>query len=124
MKVMFLDESGNHALISGDPDYPVFVLGGIITDVEYGLEVIDERIRQFKRDLFGREDIILHTADIARNKNGFERLKEPAFRTRFYNEMNRLMSELDYKVVACAIKQDTHLARYGMAAVGSVPVES
>jgi hypothetical protein len=59
----------------------------------------------------------LHTADITRNKNGFERLKEPAFRRPFYDEINRMMQELEYTVVACVIKKDAHLARYGMAAV-------
>ncbi len=80
MKVMFLDESGNHSLTTVDEQYPVFVLGGIITGVDYAEREIDERSRQFKRTLFGRDDIILHTADIARNRNGFEPLKEPACR--------------------------------------------
>jgi hypothetical protein len=117
VKVLFLDESGNHALTTVDPDYPVFVLGGIITDLDYAQEVIDERIRHFKLDLFGRDDLILHTADIARNKNGFERLVEPVFRRRFYAELNQLMAALEYQVVACAIRKDTHLARYGLAAL-------
>lgn len=111
VKVMFLDESGNHALTTVDEEYPVFVLGGIITDVDYSEREIDERVRRFKVDLFGRDDLILYTADIVRNKNGFERLKEPAFRQRFYATLNHLMQELDYKVVACAIKKDVHLGR-------------
>src|SRR6266508_4130237 len=117
MKVMFLDESGNHGLVKIDLQYPVFVLGGIITEVDYAEQVIDPRIRQFKLDLFGRDDLILHTSDISRNRSGFERLQEPAFRRRFYGDLNRLMRELDYIVVACVIKKDSHLARYGMAAV-------
>ena len=114
---MFLDESGNHALTTVDEQYPVFVLGGVITDADYAEQVIDRRLRQFKRDLFGRDDLILHTADITHNRHGFERLVESAFRQRFYFELNQLMRELEYKVVACAIKKDLHLARYGMAAV-------
>lgn len=98
---MFLDESGNHGLTTVDPQYPVFVLGGIIMDDTYAGQVLEPRLRQFKLDLFGRDDICLHTADIARNKNGFERLQEPAFRQRFYAELNMVMQELDYQVVAC-----------------------
>ncbi|MDQ3693995.1 MAG: DUF3800 domain-containing protein [Chloroflexota bacterium] len=114
---MFLDESGNHGLTTMDEQYPVFVLSGVIADLDYAETVIESRLRLFKRDLFERDDICLHTADIVRNKNGFERIKEPAFRQRFYVALNTLMHELDYKVVACAIKNDAHLARYGMAAV-------
>jgi hypothetical protein len=32
VKVMFLDESGDHNLTVIDPQYPIFVLGGIIAD--------------------------------------------------------------------------------------------
>lgn len=78
---------------------------------------MSDRVRQFKLDLFGRDDIILHTADITRNRSGFERLKEPAFRRRFYEGLNGLMRSLDYQVVACAIRKDAHLAQYGVAAL-------
>jgi hypothetical protein len=117
MHVMFLDESGDHSLTIIDPQYPVFVLGGVIIDKDYADGQMTDEVQQFKQDLFGRDDIVLHTADIARNKNGFERLKDPKFRSRFYRELNSLMSRLQYKVVACAIKKDMHAARYGIAAL-------
>lgn len=79
MKVMFLDESGDHNLSVIDPQYPLFVLGGVIVDKEYAEGKLDREVRQFKRDLFGRDDIILHTADLTRNRNGFEWMKEQAF---------------------------------------------
>jgi hypothetical protein len=117
MLVMFLDESGDHSLSVVDPQYPMFVLGGVIMDQAYAEGEAESRVRTFKRDLFGSEDLILHTADIARNKNGFERMQEPAFRQRFYAALNELMRTLEYKVVACAIKKEEHLRRYGLAAL-------
>ncbi|MGV8041967.1 MAG: DUF3800 domain-containing protein [Thermoanaerobaculaceae bacterium] len=117
MKVMFLDESGDHSLTRTDPQYPIFVLGGIITEQKVAEEVITAAVRRFKLELFGRDDLYLHTADITRNRNGFERLQETSFRMRFYGALNELMASLDYKVVACAIRKDQHLARYGLAAV-------
>jgi hypothetical protein len=114
---MYLDESGNHSLTTPDPDYPLFVLGGIVTDEDYAAGVIEPRVRQLKLELFGRDDLVLHTADIARNRNGFERLRDAEFRERFYRATNRLMSELEYTVVACVVRKDEHLAAYGMAAV-------
>lgn len=116
-KVMFLDESGNHGLVKIDPDYPVFVLGGVIVDQDYANGELAERVHQFKRDLFGRDDLLLHTADITRNRNGYERMKEPEFRQRFYEQMNILMRDLEYQVVACVIKKDVHFAHYGYAAI-------
>lgn len=117
MKVLFLDESGDHNLSKIDPQYPMFVLGGIIVDKDYADGALTRGLNAFKQALFGRTDIVLHTADIVRNRNGFERLKEPAFRLRFLAGLNDLMRRLRYTVVACAIRKDDHLSRYGVAAL-------
>ncbi len=117
MKILFFDESGDHNLSVIDPSYPLFVLGGVIMEEVYAKEVLTPRLSAFKCELFGNDDLILHTADITRNRNGFERLKDSGFRIAFYDRLNALMRELDYSVVACAIRKDEHLARYGMAAL-------
>lgn len=117
MKVLFLDESGDHNLAVVDPEYPVFVLGGVIMEQQYAEGRLEKALRDFKRRLFGREDIILHTADITRNRNGFERMKEGAFRETFYRELNDMLRGLDFKAVACVIRKNDHLARYGVAAL-------
>jgi len=117
MKVLFLDESGDHNLVVIDPSYPLFVLGGVIVEQGYAEGPLEEALRDFKRRLFGREDLVLHTADITRNRSGFERLKEREFRERFYSELNALLRGLDFQVVACAIRKEEHLRRYGVAAL-------
>lgn len=116
-KIMFLDESGDHNLQVIDPSYPVFVLGGVIMDAEYARGELRERVRQFKLDLFGRDDLYLHTADISRNRAGFERLQDTAFRDEFRARLNELMRTLEYTVVACAIKKDRHVEKYKLAAL-------
>ncbi|HOV39935.1 MAG TPA: DUF3800 domain-containing protein [Spirochaetales bacterium] len=109
---LFLDESGDHSLQKIDPQYPVFVLGGLIVNNEDLLSIIEPEIKEFKKSFFGREDIILHTADICRNKNGFEQMKEAYFRNHFLKELNALMARLPYIVVACVIKKNELLQRY------------
>ena len=71
MKILFLDESGDHNLSIIDPQYPLFVLGGVIVDKKYAENQLTESVNKFKKDMFGTQDIILHTADISRNRNGF-----------------------------------------------------
>jgi hypothetical protein len=117
VKLLFLDESGDHNLSIIDPQYPLFVLGGVIVEKDYADGVLPAALADFKKEMLGRSDIVLHTADIARNRNGFERLKDRAFRERFYRGLNILMRDLDYSVVACVIRKDQHLTRYGMAAL-------
>jgi len=117
VKVLFLDESGDHNLSVIDPTYPLFVLGGVIVDQAYAAGPMEDAFRRFKRNLFGRDDLVLHTADITRNRDGFENLKERAFRERFYRDLNALLRELQFQVVACVIRKQDHLARYGVAAL-------
>lgn len=117
MKVLFLDESGDHNLAVIDPAYPLFVLGGVIVEQRYAEGSLEDALRDFKRRLFGRDDLILHTADITRNRNGFERLKEREFRETFYRELNALLRSIPFQVVACVIRKDDHLRRYGVAAL-------
>ena len=117
MKVLFLDESGDHNLTVIDRNYPVFVLGGVIINKGYAEGPLAEAFDQFKHEMFGRTDIVLHTADIVRNKNGFEKLRDLEFRTRFFDGLNSLMRELSYEAVACAFHKGDYLERYGRNAI-------
>lgn len=117
MHILFLDESGDHNLSIIDSQYPMFVLGGVIIEAEYAKTVVEDKVNAFKQMMFGRTDIILHTADVTRNKNGFEKLTDRDFRMYFQDELNTLMRCLEYSVVACAIQKSDHLSRYGLAAL-------
>jgi Protein of unknown function (DUF3800) len=89
----------------------------VIVDQEYAEGELAGEVNAFKQALFGRTDIVLHTADITRNRSSFEGLKAPEFRERFYRQLNALMRRLRYSVVACAVRKDEHLSRYGVAAL-------
>lgn len=117
MKIMFLDESGDHNLSSIDPQYPVFVLGGVIIEEHYYYQTVVPLFEKFKLELFNDKNVILHTADIGRNRNGFENLNNSATRNKFIKKLNELMSNLDYKVIACIIRKKEHLKKYGLHAL-------
>lgn len=117
MKVLFLDESGDHNLSVIDPQYPMFVLGGVIMEVDYAKGALTDALEDFKRRMLGRSDIVLHTADIIRNRGGFERMKDAGFRAEFLDGLNALMRWADYRVVACSVHKTAHLARYGLGAL-------
>jgi Protein of unknown function (DUF3800) len=117
VKYLFLDESGDHSLTRIDPQYPVFVLGGVVVDADYAVGDLTRRVTQFKLDTLGRTDVTLHTADIVRARGDFTILKDPERRRQFYASLNQVMRELGYTVVACAIRKDSHLAAYGAAAL-------
>jgi hypothetical protein len=116
-KILFLDESGDHNLAIIDPKHPIFVLVGVVADRDYAIEEMTNRLNLFKKNLFGTTQITLHTADFTRQKNGFERMKEERFCEKFYEELNQLISELDITIIACAIKKEQHMSRYGIDAI-------
>jgi len=115
--ILFLDESGDHSLSKIDPQYPVFVLCGVIIDEDYHNGVATDALNQFKEQLFGRRDIILHTLDFTRNHAGYEAMASHDFRVRFFGELYALIGALDFKVVACVIRKQEHLKKYGLHAV-------
>lgn len=117
MLILFLDESGDHSLGKIDPQYPVFVLGGCIVDLSYHDQHMTKELNKFKNAVFKREDFILHTADIARRRGIFRMLTDKKKREHFYQEAKRLMASLDYLIIACAIKKEDHLRKYGLAAM-------
>ena len=88
-------------------------------DAEYSAGPLREQVDDFKHEMFERTDITLHTADIARNRNGFEPLKDRVFRERFYNRLNVLMRNLEYSVIACAIHKEVFRALHGVFAPDS-----
>ncbi|MDQ3780341.1 MAG: DUF3800 domain-containing protein [Chloroflexota bacterium] len=118
VKVMYLDESGDHNLNPKkiNPLYPVFVLGGVIVDRAYLRTVIAPEIRAFKLRHFGRDDIVLHTVDMGKGRRDYAFLADPALRAYFYADLNATLAVLDYKVVACVIKKPQHIAQYGVNA--------
>ena len=117
MHHLFLDESGDHSLARIDAGYPVFVLGGILVADDSALEDIGRAVAAFKRDFLGNTDIVLHTADITRNRQGFESLADPGTRDCFHRRLNALLAALEFRVVACVIRKRALLERHGGLAV-------
>ena len=116
MQTLFLDESGNHSLDAYEPTYPVFVLGGVLVSDD-GLDGIEAAVRAFKIESFGHDALMLHSADIARNRRGFEALADPSARRRFVDGLTALAASLDFTVIACGNPQGAAHERYGELAV-------
>jgi hypothetical protein len=123
MKIMFLDESGDHNLATDkiDATYPIFVLAGCIFDERYYKDVVVPGLDAIKVKFFDDANIILHTAEMIRptrsNEKRFRRLVNAKFRENFYGEINRFLEEIDFYVVACLIKKRDHSEKYGLAAL-------
>jgi len=117
MKVLFLDESGDHNLLVVDKDYPIFVLGGCIMDEQEHDKKAKPLLLSFKKELFGTEEIVLHFRDYARSVNGFEQMRAGEFRDRFYAGLADILRGLEFVLLACIIDKNRHLEKYQLRAM-------
>lgn len=105
VKVMFLDESGDHSLVKMDKSYPMFVLAGCIFDLDYYSETVEPKIEELKSKHFGKTDIILRSYDIRKQKGDFSCLVDRKRRELFQKDLSALIEILDFKVIAAAINK-------------------
>jgi len=113
--LLFLDESGDHGLVNVDPHFPVFALCGIlVSDTAY--ETIDAATRELKRKLWGEKKVILHSRDIRKCEKEFQILFDEGVKKSFYTEINKLVSDSEYTIIASAINKENHIKQYGKLA--------
>jgi len=112
MKYLYIDESGDHDLLNIDNNYPIFVLAGTIMDENSHTNILSPKLNDFKVDLLGNKDIILHCADYSRSKGGFERMRQQDFRNKFFNGVENIIKLVDFTLVACIIDKIAHYEKY------------
>ena len=105
VKVMFLDESGDHSLDKIDKSYPMFVLAGCIFDLDYYSEIVEPRVNKLKIEYFGRTDIMLRSYDIRKQKGDFSCLVDRRKRENFYDDLDVLVKSLNFKIIAAVINK-------------------
>ncbi|MBK8947173.1 MAG: DUF3800 domain-containing protein [Ignavibacteriae bacterium] len=109
---LFLDESGDHGLIKIDPNFPVFVLTGIILTENSYLN-IGNQIKELKKKFWGDKKVILHSSDIRKHENEFSILFDQDIKKEFYEILNTILSQSDYKIISSAIKKKNYVNLYG-----------
>ena len=114
MKVMFLDESGDHSLIRDkiDKTYPMFVLAGCIFDFDYYTKTIEPEIEKLKIKYFGKTDVILRSYDIRKQKGDFASLVDKNKRELFYKDLDSFVSGSDFTIIAGAINKLKLMDKY------------
>lgn len=114
MKVMFLDESGDHSLVRDkiDKSYPMFVLAGCIFDFDYYTKTVEPEIEKLKIKHFGKTNIILRSYDIRKQKGDFAVLVDRKKREEFYKDLDKLISVSDFTIIAGAINKLKLMDKY------------
>ena len=114
--IMFMDESGDHALDSIDRSFPIFCLAGCIFESDYYHHVARPQVDAFKMRFCDSTKVIIHSRDIRKWEGSFSFLHDPQKREGFYQALNALMGQLEYRILAIVIPKTALLCRYGSAA--------
>lgn len=109
---LFLDESGDHGLKNIDPDFPVFVLCGVImSDLNY--ENLRSDFNSIKQQFWGENKVIFHSRDIRKCDKEFKVLLDIETKRRFYQELDRTISDSNYTVISSVIEKVNYIKKYG-----------
>lgn len=102
---LYIDECGDHQLEKFNPNFPIFTLCGFLVP-ENRLETLEDAVRNFKREFFNDEGVIIHSRDIRKQEKAYSILQYPDIRNKFYNGINNILGQSDiYVIVCCSILQ-------------------
>ena len=112
MVIAYLDETGDHSLRNSDSNFPVFVLMLYIVDIEHYINNVVPHANRIKFEYFGHEGVIFHSRDIRKAQREFHILKDSKIRINFVHDMNSLMRDNSYELIAVGIDKKKHFDRY------------
>lgn len=109
---LFIDESGDHGLKTIDSSFPVFLLCGVlISEEEFSL--INLTVNNTKLEYWNNPNVILHSRDIRKCNNEFKILFDLKVKEQFYNDINRILTSSNYKIICSAIDKISFIKKYG-----------
>lgn len=112
MKIMFLDESGDHQLEIIDKQYPIFCLAGAIVDEQDYYKIIKPQMDKIKFDFFKDTNVILRSRSIRKCIDEFSILLNLEKRNSFYDAINSLISDNPLIVLASVILKEKLKIKY------------
>lgn len=110
--IVFVDESGDHGLDSIDPEYPVFVLAFCVFQKDaYRLQA-SPALQGLKFRHFGHDMVILHEREIRKAIGPFRFLVEAERRSAFMQDLNSLMDDAPFTLIATVILKEKLREQY------------
>ncbi len=95
-----------------DPNWPVFVLLGLLVGETYYAKTLAPRLKRFKGEHGLSKDVVLHSRDIRRHEGPFVFLSDPRRREAFYEGINALFTSLRIRLYAVVIHKNRLAGRF------------
>lgn len=110
--IVFVDESGDHALNKVDPDFPIFNLVFVIIEKQAYARAIVPALKEFKFRHWGHDGVILHSHEIRKPRGDFGFLHVAERRKAFLADLDGLLATADATLVAVVIEKDRLAQKY------------
>jgi gluconate kinase len=110
--IVFADESGDHGLVSIDPQFPVFALVFCLFEKERYIVEIEPAFRRLKFKYFGHDAVILHEHDIRKQSGDFSFLRNAEAREAFMADVSELVAAVPFEGYASIIDKLALKKRY------------
>lgn len=110
--IVYADESGDHSLVSIDPQFPVFALVFcLIHKVNYTEKIVPS-VLKLKFDFWGHDSVVLRSHDIRKAENDFNILLNSTVRARFIASLTGVITAADFTIIAAAIDKHRLVKKY------------
>lgn len=103
--IVYVDESGDHNLVSVDKDYPIFVLAFCIFYKQHYSNVVVSKLQELKFDYFGHDLVILHEHEIRKEKGDFNIFRGKTDRDEFLEKLTVIIDESNFILATCVIEK-------------------
>jgi hypothetical protein len=111
--LIFVDESGDHGLLTIDEKSPFFALVFVLIKKSDYIEKIAAQFQKLKFQYFGHEQVILHERDIRKESGIFAALRaNRELRERFLEDLTNLIEASSFHFFSSVIDKNNLLKRY------------
>lgn len=111
--LVFVDESGDHGLVTLDEDFPVFALVFCIISKHEYINSLVPAVQQLKIDIWGHDQVILHEHDIRKEKGLFAVLRSNKdLREGFYERISQIIADASITLITSIIDKPKLLSKY------------
>lgn len=104
--IVYVDESGDHAMENVNKDYPIFVLAFCIFKKSDYTNFTVSKMKEFKFNYFGHDIVNLHERDIRKQEGHFSILRIAEIRNTFMQDLSKMIESTAVTVIATVIKKE------------------
>ena len=103
--IVYVDESGDHSMVSIDQSYPIFVLAFCIFHKGHYGEKVVPALEAFKFKHFGHDQVVLHEHEIRKEKGAFRTFPNRAAKDAFLNDLTTIVKDSNFILASCVIEK-------------------